>query len=105
MRGRSSGVQEFKQFKEFKEFKENPRLPARETPPSQGVPKSCSCSQKWGWGGFDFADRVQSDFVPRIRILSRRDYRTQPGVLTPGTDKQGGPIVNVSGVETPGSVL
>jgi hypothetical protein len=32
---------------------------------------------------------VQTIFVPRIRILSRRDYRTQPGVLTPGTDKKG----------------
>ena len=31
----------------------------------------------------------KSIFVPRIRILSRRDYRTQPGVLTPGTDKKG----------------
>ena len=30
----------------------------------------------------------KSIFVPRIRILSRRDYRTQPGVLTPGTDKK-----------------
>jgi hypothetical protein len=32
---------------------------------------------------------VKSIFVSRIRILSRRDYRTQPGVLTPGTDKKG----------------
>ena len=31
----------------------------------------------------------KSIFVPRVRILSRRDYRTQPGVLTPGTDKEG----------------
>ena len=35
------------------------------------------------WSGFDFADRCSN------RFLSRRDYRTQPGVLTPGTDKKG----------------
>ena len=29
------------------------------------------------WGGFDFADRRQGGF------LSRRDYGTQPGILTP----------------------
>jgi hypothetical protein len=34
-------------------------------------------------GGFDFADRC----LPRF--LSRRDYRTQPGVLTPGTNIKG----------------
>ena len=31
----------------------------------------------------------KSIFVPRVRTLSRRDYRTQPGVLTPGTDRKG----------------
>jgi hypothetical protein len=30
-----------------------------------------------------------SIFVPKIRILSQRDYRTQPGVLTPGKDIKG----------------
>jgi hypothetical protein len=34
-------------------------------------------------------------FVPQMprfgRFLSRRDYRTQPGVLTPGTDKKNVP--------------
>ena len=41
-----------------------------------------------GW--FRFCGRVfKAIFVPRIRILSRRDYRTQPGVSTPGTDKKG----------------
>src|SRR5580692_4735957 len=29
---------------------------------------------------------VQLDFCPETKDLSRRDYRTQPGVLTPGTD-------------------
>src|ERR1700722_3593629 len=29
---------------------------------------------------------VQLDFYPENKDLSRRDYRTQPGVLTPGTD-------------------
>ena len=32
---------------------------------------------------------VQLDFYPENKDLSRRDYRTQPGVLTPGTDKKG----------------
>jgi hypothetical protein len=42
------------------------------------------------WGGFDFADRAQGDFCPEgpARNASRSDaggdYRTQPGVLTPG---------------------
>jgi hypothetical protein len=39
-------------------------------------------ARKVGWGGFDFADRCQSGF------LSRRDKRTEPGVLTPGSDKK-----------------
>jgi hypothetical protein len=30
--------------------------------------------------------RVQLDFCLENKDLSRRDYRTQPGVLTPGTD-------------------
>jgi len=29
---------------------------------------------------------VQLDFCPKNNGSSRRDYRTQPGVLTPGTD-------------------
>jgi hypothetical protein len=41
-----------------------------------------------GW--LRFCGQVfKSIFVSRIRVLSRRDYRTQPGVLTPGTDKKG----------------
>src|SRR3984885_6952581 len=44
--------------------------------------------ERVGW--LRFCGQVfKSIFVPRIRILSRRDYRTQPGVLTPGTDKKG----------------
>src|ERR1700730_15220475 len=31
---------------------------------------------------------VQLDFCPENKNLSRRDYRTQPGVLTPGTDRK-----------------
>ena len=42
------------------------------------------------WGGFDFADRCSNRFLYREDgFWSRRDYRTQPGVLTPGRDKKG----------------
>ena len=49
-------------------------------------PRIRPCGVEW----LRFCGQVfKSIFVPRIRILSRRDYRTQPGVLTPGTDKKG----------------
>jgi hypothetical protein len=64
---------------------------------------SSSCSNPWNGGsGFDFADRCSNRFLSReygfcpegpARNASRSDaggdYRTQPGVLTPGTDKKG----------------
>ena len=53
------------------------------------------------WGGFDFADRCSNRFLyreygfcPDLSAVVQDDeggraYRTQPGVLTPGTDKKG----------------
>jgi hypothetical protein len=47
-------------------------------------------AERHATGWLRFCGQVfKSIFVPRIRIFSRRDYRTQPGVLTPGTDKKG----------------
>ena len=57
--------------------------------PSKSFSSSSSSSKGWlEWLRF-CGQVLKSIFVPRVRILSRRDYRTQPGVLTSGTDKKG----------------
>jgi hypothetical protein len=62
------------------------------TSSASSLSSSSSISKRWG--GFDFADRAQGDFCPEgpARNASRSDaggdYRTQPGVLTPGIRKK-----------------